>query len=97
MRVPVAVLAEVCRGDARDGAVNLVLNGTGIGLLDVTARIARRAGALLTRRRLGSEHAVDALVVATALEFTSAVIATGDVRDIARLSSSHPQVRVFGI
>jgi hypothetical protein len=91
------VLAEVCRGDARDGPVNLVLNGTGIGIIDLTARIARRAGSLLARRKLSSEHAVDAFVVATALEFTSSVIATGDPKDIARLSSGYAQLRVFGI
>ena len=97
VRVPVPVLAEVCRGDARDGPVNLVLNGTGIGIIDLTARIARRAGSLLARRKLSSEHAVDAFVVATALEFTSSVIATGDPKDIARLSSGYAQLRVFGI
>ena len=97
VRVPAAVLAEVCRGDARDGPVNLVLNGTGIGVVDLTSRIARRAGALLARRRLGSEHAVDAFVVATALEFATSIVATGDPRDIERLSSGFPQVRVFAL
>jgi hypothetical protein len=97
VRVPAPVLAEVCRGDARDGPVNLVLNGTGIGVVDLTARIARRAGALLAKRKLSSDHAVDAFVVATALEFTSAVIATGDVGDIGRLSSGQPHLRVFAI
>jgi hypothetical protein len=97
VRVPAPVLAEVCRGDARDGPVNLVLNGNGIGVVDLTARIARRAGALLARRKLSSEHAVDAFVVATALEFRSSVIGTGDVRDITRLSSGYAHLRVFGI
>ncbi len=97
VRVPAPVLAEVCRGDARDGPVNLVLNGTGIGVVDLTARIARRAGTLLAKRRMGSEHAVDAFVVATALEFAGSVIATGDPDDIGRLASGHAQVRVFPI
>ena len=97
VRVPAPVLAEVCRGDARDGPVNLVLNGTGIGVMDLTARIARRAGTLLARRRMGSEHAVDAFVVASALEFAGSVVATGDPDDIGRLASGHAQVRVFSI
>jgi hypothetical protein len=97
VRVPAPVLAEVCRGDARDGPVNRVLNGTGIGVVDLTERIARRAGALLARRRLGSAHAVDAFVVATALEFSGSVIATGDPEDIGRLSSGLRHVRVFGL
>ena len=97
VRVPAPVLAEVCRGDARDGPVNLVLNGTGIGVVDLTARIARRAGSLLARRKLDSAHAVDAFVVATALEFAGAVIATGDPDDIGRLSSGHRHLRVFAV
>jgi PIN domain len=97
VRVPAPVLAEVCRGDARDSAVNLVLHGAGIGVVDLTARISRRAGALLARRKLSSEHAVDAFVVAKALEFTSAVIATGDPTDIARLAAGYSRVRVFAI
>jgi hypothetical protein len=77
--------------------VNLVLHGTGIRVLDLTDRIARRAGALLARHRLGSEYAVDAFVVAIALELPSAVIATGDAGDIGRLSSREPRVSVFPI
>lgn len=97
VRVPAPVLAEVCRGGAADAPVNLVLNGRGIGVVDLSERIARCAGALLSRRRLGSSHAVDAFVVATALEFASAVIATGDPMDITRLATGSPRVRVFGI
>jgi hypothetical protein len=40
---------------------------------------------------------VDAFVVATALEFGSAVIATGDPEDLARLSTGLRNVRVFAI
>jgi hypothetical protein len=46
---------------------------------------------------LTSTHAVDAFVVATALDFDAAVIATGDPGDIRRLSSSHRQIKIFRI
>lgn len=63
----------------------------------LSERIARRAGHLLTKAKLSSAHAVDAFVVATALDFPSAVIATGDVTDIDRLSATFKQVRLFRI
>ena len=97
VRVPAAVLAEVCRGGAVDAPIDGLLKGRGIVVIDLSARIARRAGALLGRVQLGSAHAVDAFVVATAAEFGAAVIATGDPVDLSRLSSRLPHVRVFGI
>jgi hypothetical protein len=97
VRVPAPVLAELCRGRPADAAINRVLTGRGIVVVDLAANTARRAGALLARARLGSAHAVDAFVVATAIEFGSAVIATGDPEDIGRLSSGLRNVRVFAI
>jgi hypothetical protein len=44
-----------------------------------------------------SQHAVDAFVVSTALEFESAVIATGDVADLKRLSASYRQIKLMHI
>jgi predicted nucleic acid-binding protein len=40
---------------------------------------------------------VDAFVVATALDFDAAVIATGDPDDLRRLSASHKKVRIFAL
>jgi predicted nucleic acid-binding protein len=97
VRVPAPVLAEVCRGRAPDAAVNRVLNGRGIVVVDLTERTARRAGALLARAGLASAHAVDAFVVATALEFGLAVIATGDPEDLRRLASRAPGLRIVAI
>jgi predicted nucleic acid-binding protein len=97
VRVPAPVLAEVCRGRPADAAVHRVLNGRGIVVVDLVAATARRAGALLARARLGSAHALDAFVVATAIEFGSAVIATGDPDDMGRLSAGLRNVRVFAI
>ena len=97
VRVPAAILALVCRGGAVDAPIERVLNDRGIVVVDLGAAAARRAGALLRRARLGSAHAVDAFVVATALEFSSAVIATGDPVDLGRLASGFSQLRIFPI
>lgn len=97
VRVPAPVLAEVCRGQRFDAALNHVLNNKGIAVFDLTRDVAQRAGGLLANAKLASEHAVDALVVSTALEFDSAVIATGDPKDIKRLLGSNRKVRVFAL
>jgi predicted nucleic acid-binding protein len=97
VRVPAPVLAEVCRGGARDAAVERVLDGRGIRVVDLTARIARHAGALLGAAKLDSRHAVDAFVVATAASFGSAMIATHDTDDLRRLAARLPSVRVWAI
>jgi hypothetical protein len=73
------------------------LIGHGLVVVDLTAAIARKAGALLASAKLRSAHAVHAFVVATALEFGSAVIATGDLDDIGRLCSRFRQLSVFRI
>jgi predicted nucleic acid-binding protein len=97
VRVPAPVLAEVCRGPRFDAAVNHILDNNGISVFDVTRDVAQRAGGLLAKAKLASEHAVDAFVVSTALEFDSAVIATGDPKDIKRLLGSNRKVRVFAL
>jgi predicted nucleic acid-binding protein len=97
VRVPAPVLAEVCRGARFDAAVNRVLHDKGIGISDLTREIAQRAGGLLAKAKLASEHAVDAFVVATALQFDRAVIATGDPKDIRRLASGTSRIKVFSL
>ena len=97
VRAPAPVLAEVCRGPRFDAPVERVLAGRGIVVVELTRRIAQRAGYLLARSKLPSVHAVDAFVVATALEFDASVIATGDPKDVRRLAASSKQVRIFPI
>ena len=97
VRVPAPVLAEVCRGGARDAPVHHVLSDRGIVVAPLTANIARRAGALLARAKLSSAHAVDAFVVATAIELGSTLIATHDPDDLRRLAAGHREVRVVAI
>ena len=95
VRVPAAVLAEVCRGPRFDAAVNHLLQGHGVVVCDMGRDIAQRAGDILYRRKLSSQHAVDAFVVATALTFESAVIATGDPKDIQNVAAPYRQIRVL--
>ncbi|MFO0550740.1 MAG: PIN domain-containing protein [Polyangiaceae bacterium] len=97
VRVPAPVLAEVCRSPKLDAAIQQVLSLKGILIEPLTERVARRAGHLLARVKSSSAHAIDAFVVATALEFPSSLIATGDVDDIERLASSFSQVQLFKI
>ena len=97
VRVPAPVLAELYRGKPADAALDRILNGNGIGVVELSDSIAKAAGTLLARSRLDSTHAVDAFVVATAATFSSALIATGDPKDIAKISSGIRGLRVFGI
>jgi len=96
VRVPAPVLAEVCRGGARDAAVQRVLRQVGRAV-PTGELIARRAGALLMSAGMDSAHAVDAFVVATAVVLGGAVVATGDPVDISRLARPHPNVKVLGL
>jgi len=95
VRVPAPVLAEVYRGKGRDAALDRLLNSGGIRVSDLTRAIARTGGQLLAKNKLASSHAVDAFVVATALTFERAIIATVDPKDMARLVANARQVRIF--
>ena len=96
VRIPAPVLAEVSRGGARDAAVDRVI-ASGLSVVELTRRMGQRAGALLTRHRMNSAHAVDAFVVATAAVLGDAMIATHDPDDLERLASTEPGVSVFEI
>jgi hypothetical protein len=95
LRVPAPVLAEVCREPRLNAAVNQLLNRQAIQVADLTRAIAQRAGGLLAKARLSSSNAIDAFVVATALEFDLSVIATGDAKDLARLSAPYGQISLM--
>lgn len=97
VRVPAAVLSEVCRGPRYDAAINRVLNARGIAVSDLTRSVAQTAGHLLARVKLSSAHAIDAFVVATALQFDHAIIATSDPADIKRLAAPFRRVRIFAL
>ena len=97
VRVPAPVLALVCRGARYDSAINHLLNNRGVRVSELTRKVAQRAGHLLARLKLSSAHAIDAFVVATALEFDTAVIATGDPEDIRRLAAPFRRVGIFAL
>ena len=97
VRVPAPVLAEVCRGARYDSGVNHFLNSPGVRVLDLTRTVAQQAGHLLARLKLSSAHAVDAFVVATALQFETAVIATADPDDIRRLAAPFRRIGIFAL
>jgi hypothetical protein len=97
IRVPAPVLAEVCRSNRFDSAINHLLNNPGVCVFDLTRPVAQQAGHLLARAKLSSAHAVDAFVVATALQFETAVIATGDPADIRRLAAPFSRVGVLAL
>ena len=60
-------------------------------------RIARIAGHLLAGIEAGSEMAVDALVVATAIRLGGGLILSHDPGDLRRLAAGSPNVRVEAI
>jgi predicted nucleic acid-binding protein len=97
VRVPAPVLAEVCRGTRFDAPIDALLKREAIRVVDLTRSIAQRAGALLAKASMPSAHAVDAFVVATALEFESAVIATADVGDLRRISAPYRQLSLLAL
>jgi hypothetical protein len=97
VRVPAPVLAEVSRGVRYDSAINHLLNNPGVQVFELTRVVAQRAGHLLARLKLSSAHAVDAFVVATATQFDTAVIATGDPDDMRRLAAPFSNIGIFAL
>jgi predicted nucleic acid-binding protein len=96
VRVPAAVLVEVYRGRKEDAGVDFVLKRVG-RVVPAGQSIAKVAGGLLSRHRLDSAHAVDALVVATAIRLGGGLIATHDPEDMTRLAQGFPNVKVFAL
>ena len=97
VRVPAAVLLELYRGAGTDEPIDLVLGRGFASVVTTGARIARIAGHLLAKARRGSEMAVDALVVATAVRFGGGLILTHDADDLDSLAAGQPNVRVTPI
>ena len=90
--VPAPVLAEVGRDLRRRRAVDATI--ARLPVIPTDRTIAQRAGFLLGEHGLGSETAVDAFVVATAIDHRPAVILTGDLGDIGTLAAGLPNVSV---
>lgn len=93
--VPAAVLSELYRGGAHDQAVDACLGRHGqITVADTTRPLARQIGHLLAAAKLGSEHHVDAAVVATALNAGGGLILTGDPDELGSLAAGHPRIDI---
>jgi predicted nucleic acid-binding protein len=89
--IPAVVIAETVRGAATDTPVNRVVKAVGqVDILDEA--IGRTAGRLLGEA--DSSSTVDAIVVATAVEASGAVILTGDPTDLGALAARHREVTV---
>ena len=97
MRVPSAVLVELYRGGGTDAAIDSVLARGFAQIVTTGARTARVAGHLLAAAGAGSELAIDALVVATAIRFGGGVVLTHDAGDITRLAAGHSSVAIATI
>lgn len=97
VRVPSAVLVELYRGRGTDEAIDAVLARGFAQVVTTGARIARVAGHLLAAVDSGSEMAVDALVVATAIRLGGGIVATHDPNDLTLLAAGHPNVTIAAI
>ena len=87
--VPANVLAEVCRGGAYNQRIDSCLGRhTGIEVVPTDRALAKLIGGLLAAAALGSEHNVDATVVAVALSLGGGIILTGDPRDLTRIAGT---------
>lgn len=97
VRVPSAVLVELYRGGGADEAIDAVLARGFAQVVTTGARIARMAGHLLAAAHTGSEMAIDALVVATAIRLGGGIVVTHDPDDLVLLAADHPNVVIAAI
>lgn len=96
--VPAAVLAECYRGPRHDPAIDACLSREGgIGVVPTDRPLARRVGHLLSAAGRGSEHHVDATVVASAAMAGGGLILSGDVGDLEALAPPGSGVTVRGL
>lgn len=97
VRIPSVILLEVYRGGGTDEAIDTELRRGYARVITTGARLARIAGHALARIGAGSELAVDALVVATAVRLGGGLILTHDPTDLERLAAAHPSIRIAPI
>lgn len=95
---PAAVLAELYRGGGHDQAVDACLaREGGIAVAPTDRALARRMGHLLAAAGRGSEHHVDAAVVAVCAAAGGGVVLTGDPGDLSALSGGAPAITIRDI
>jgi predicted nucleic acid-binding protein len=92
---PAVVLAELYRGPRLNQVIDgLLARETAIAVRDTDRTMARLVGGVLAAADAGSEHMVDAHVVATAVEAGGGTLLTGDLDDLERLAAAYPHVHV---
>jgi hypothetical protein len=97
-----AILTEILRGTSRDAEVRRVL--ARVAIEPVTETIGQRAGYLIGAAGMSTQQAVDAMVVATAIEQAeqaeaadrapSVLIVTSDLPDLTKLVAGRPGIAV---
>jgi predicted nucleic acid-binding protein len=92
LTVPAVVIAEWWRDRQWDAARWL----DGVEVEPVDEALARIAGEVLGELRLGREHTIDAIVMASAAQRGDAVY-TSDFDDMTRLATKFPGVRVLAV
>jgi predicted nucleic acid-binding protein len=97
VRIPAAVLVELYRGRGTDEAIDVVLARGFAQVVTTGARMARIAGHLLAGVDAGSDMAIDALVVATAIRLGGGTVVTHDPGELHLLAAEHPNVAIFDI
>lgn len=97
VRVPAVVLLELYRGGGTDEVIDAELRRGHARVVTTGARTARTAGHLLAAVHAGSELAVDALVVATAVRLGGGLILTHDPDDLRSLAADRPNIAVAAI
>lgn len=97
VRIPSAVLVELYRGHGSDEPIDALLGRGFAQVVTTGARIARIAGHLLADAGAGSELAIDALAVATAVRLGGGIVATHDPGDLRLLAGLQRNVAILEI
>ncbi|MGH8909595.1 MAG: PIN domain-containing protein [Egibacteraceae bacterium] len=94
--VPAVVLAELYRGPGHAQRIDAFLarRAPAIAVRDTDRRLARFVGEALHAAKAGSEHMVDAHVVAVAVEAGGGLILTGDLEDLTDLAAPYRSIIV---
>lgn len=91
------MLVELYRGRGADEVVDGVLARGFAQVVTTGVRMARIAGHLLADANVGSELAIDALVVATAVRLGGGIVVTHDPDDMRLLAARHRNVSILDI
>jgi len=102
---PTVVCAEVARGRRRTRALEAAVSRhdrsrgerPAVRLVNTDFHLARQVGAILDQTRRGTEHVVDAHVVAVCIPSGGGLVVTADPDDIAELAAAVPAARIRSV